>query len=299
MRRMTLALICLWFGLGWTARGEDFPNDLVRWVPSPAKEVFRGEGGKAWDRKIRERGWILVEPNGVYHLWYTGYNDDLSKNRYLGHATSRDGINWTRDPANPLHATSWVEDVCVVKADGAYWMFAEGEKDIAHLLTSTDARNWTDLGPLDIRNFDGTPISAGPRGTPAVWLENGVWNLFYERGDQAVWLARSTDRKVWVNASDEPVLKKGPEDYDKAAVAFNQIIKKNGVYYAIYHANSTYPWKDWTTCLARSRDLVHWEKYPGNPIVRNNNSSGIFVETPEGLRLFTMHPEVRRYEVAK
>ena len=22
------------------------------------------------------------------------------------------------------------------------------------------------------------------------------------------------------------------------------------------------PWKDWTTCLARSRDLVHWEKYP-------------------------------------
>jgi len=67
----------------------------------------------------------------------------------------------------------------------------------------------------------------------------------------------------------------------------------------IYHANRSFPWKDWTTCIARSNDLVHWEKYPGNPIVANNSSSGIFVETPDGLRLYTMHPEVRRFEPAK
>ncbi len=281
------------------ALGDDFPRELVRWAPRPSKAVFQGEGGNAWDRKIRERGWILREPDGIYHLWYTGYNDDLNKNRYLGHATSPDGIAWIRDPANPVHKTSWVEDVCVVKAEGAYWMFSEGEKDIAHILTSTDAKTWTDLGPLDIRNFDGTAISEGPRGTPTVWLENGVWNLFYERRDQAVWLARSTDRKVWLNVSDEPVLKCGPEAYDSTAVAINHISKRDGVYYAIYHANATTPWKDWSTCIARSRDLIHWEKYSGNPIVTNNSSSGILVDTPQGPRLYTMHPEVRRYEPAK
>ena len=79
------------------------------------------------------------------------------------------------------------------------------------------------------------------------------------------------------------------------AVALNQIVKdRDGFYYAFYHANSERPWKDWTTCVARSRDLVHWEKYPGNPIIRNNCSSAILVRTPQGQdRLYTMHPDVK------
>ncbi len=159
-------------------------------------------------------------------------------------------------------------------------MFAEGKNDIAHLLTSTDGRKWTDHGPLDVRKTDGSPISPGPYGTPTAWFENGTWYLFYERGDQGVWLATSKDSKIWTNVQDDPVIAMGPEPYDKAAVAVNQIVKRDGFYYAFYHANSQRPWKDWTTCLARSRDLVHWEKYPGNPIIGNNCSSAILVRTP-------------------
>lgn len=284
--------------LAGSSRADDFPKDLVRWNPSPAAPVFAGEGGDAWDKKIRERGWILRE-GPTYHLWYTGYNDARSSDRLLGHATSSDGITWTRDPANPLVKGDWVEDVCIVKAEGAYWMFAEGKGDIAHLLTSRDGLSWTELGPLDVRKADGTPISPGPRGTPTAWVEGGVWYLFYERGDQGIWLATSRDRKVWTNVSDAPVLNAGPEPYDKAAVALDQILKRDGVYYAIYHANRERPWKDWTTCIARSRDLRHWEKFTGNPIVGNNASSGMVVETPEGPRLYTMHPDVRRFEPAR
>src|SRR5207248_76951 len=43
---------------------------------------------------------------------------------------------------------------------------------------------------------------------------------------------------------------------------------------------------------------VHWEKYPGNPIVKNNCSSPILVAGPEGDRLYTMHPDVRVFRVA-
>ncbi len=298
MRRPITLGLALLITVAGAAVGDDFPRDLVRWSPSPEAPVFRGEGGDAWDRKIRERGWILREGE-TYHLWYTGYNDARSKGRFLGHATSKDGLAWTRDPANPRHRTSWVEDVCVVKADGAYWMFAEGDGDIAHLLTSADGSAWTDLGPLDIRKVDGTPIAPGPRGTPTAWVEDGVWSLFYERGDNGVWLARSTDRKAWKNVSDDPVVAMGPEAYDSTAVAFDQILKRDGVYYAIYHANKNRPWKDWTTCIARSRDLVHWEKYAGNPIVGGNCSSGMIVDTPGGPRLYTMHPDVRRFEPTK
>jgi hypothetical protein len=283
--------------LGGAARGQavDFPVDLVRWYPATVTSVFRGAGGDAWDRQIRERGWILFD-RGVYHLWYTGYNEDRSPLRLLGHATSPDGVRWTRDLANPLVSDSWVEDMCVVRAEGRYFMFAEGERDIAHMLTSPDGTHWTEHGPLDIRQVDGSPISPGPRGTPTVWIEGGVWYLFYERGDQGVWLATSRDRRRWTNVSDLPVLPTGPDAYDRHAVAMNQILKRNGVYYATYHANSQRPWGEWTTCLARSRDLIHWEKYAGNPIVANNCSSGIFVDGPRGLQLFTMHPEVRPFQ---
>src|SRR4051812_30271809 len=83
------------------AVAEESPARMVQWVPAADRPVFQGAGGDAWDRKIRERGWILVE-GGTYHLWYTGYNDDRSPNHFLGHATSNDGIRWARYPANPL-----------------------------------------------------------------------------------------------------------------------------------------------------------------------------------------------------
>jgi hypothetical protein len=298
MRCSTLRALALIAMTAVASRGDDFPKDLVRWSPDPEGAVFAGEGGDAWDKKIRERGWILRDGD-VYHLWYTGYNDAKTKDRLIGHATSKDGVHWNRDALNPLLKGDWVEDVCVVKDDGTYWMFAEGVDDVAHLLTSRDGLQWTELGPLDIRKADGSQIAAGPRGTPTVWVEGGVWYLFYERGDQGVWLATSRERKVWTNVSDEPVLKMGPEPYDATAVAFNQVFKRDGVYYAIYHANRARPWKEWTTCIARSRDLIHWEKYPGNPIVERNCSSGITVETPGGLRLYTMHPDVRRFAQVK
>jgi hypothetical protein len=175
-------------------------------------------------------------------------------------------------------------------------MFAEGKGDIAHLLTSSDGLKWTDHGSLDVRKVDGSPISPGPYGTPTGWYENGTWYLFYERGDSGIWLATSKDRRVWSNVKDDPVIALGPERYDRTAVALNQIVKRAGYYYAFYHANSERPWKDWTTCVARSRDLVHWQKFPGNPIIGNNCSSAILVRTPEGQdRLYTMHPDVKVY----
>lgn len=277
---------------------DEFPKSLVSWKPVVGEPVFKGAGDNAWDRKIRERGYILVE-DGTYHLWYTGYNDDRSPTKFLGHATSADGLRWRRDPGNPLFTRSWVEDVCVVRHDGRYLMFAEGKDDIAHQMTSPDGIHWTDLGALDVRNADGSKIKPGPYGTPAAWFENGTWYLFYERGDRGVWLATSKDRKVWTNVQDTPVLACGPEPYDREAVAMNQVVKRDGVYYAFYHANSHRPWKDWTTNIARSTDLVHWEKYPGNPIIQNNCSSAVLVRGPRGDRLYTMHPEVRVFEPAE
>src|SRR4051794_7754014 len=50
---------------------DDTPWALVAWTPIPDNPVFTGTGKETWDRKIRERGFILVGEDGRSHLWYT------------------------------------------------------------------------------------------------------------------------------------------------------------------------------------------------------------------------------------
>lgn len=268
-----------------------FPPELVNFSPSPANPVFEEAGPGHWDEHIRERGWILFE-DGKYRLWYTGYSEQ-DKQRKMGLATSGDGIHWVRSEKNPIYAETWVEDMTVVRQGATYYMFAESENDEAYLLSSADGLAWKREGRLDIRKQDGSPIAPGPFGTPAVYLEGDTWHLFYERNDEAVWLATSKDLKVWTNVQDEPVMKPGPAAYDAGMIAMDQVIKYQGRYYAYYHGlvPNTKP-QEWTSAVAVSEDLIHWEKYAGNPLVAGDKSSPEIVQTPEGFRLYTMHPAV-------
>jgi sucrose-6-phosphate hydrolase SacC (GH32 family) len=276
-----------------------FPRELVSFGPASAQPILAGTGTDTWDRRMRERGWVMRD-GGLWHLWYTGYNDARSKDRFLGYATSPDGLAWTRWPGNPLTTEGWVEDMCVVKQGDTFYMFAEGRDDVAHLLTSKDRVHWQEQGALDIRLTSGQPIPAGPRGTPTVWIEGDTWWLFYEREDLAIFAATSKDLKVWTNVTDEAVIARGPDAYDRYAVAVDQIIRHKGRYYAYYHASALPNWGEWSTCLAVSDDLVHWLKYPGNPVVPVNQalpgaSSGMVVHDGTQFRLYTTHPDVRVY----
>jgi hypothetical protein len=200
--------------------------------------------------------------------------------------------------------SNWIEDVCVVRDGGRFVMFAEGEGDVAHLLVSSDGLAWEERGPLDIRLTSGVPIPEGPRGTPAVWHEKGVWWLFYERADQGIWGATSRDLVTFTNVADEPVIRLGPDHYDTRMIAVDQIVKHRGLYYAYYHASALGERGRWCTCIARSDDLVHWTKYLKNPIVpvddaHPGTSSAILVPDGTRHRLYTTHPEVRvRFSLA-
>ena len=178
-------------------------------------------------------------------------------------------------------------------------MFAEGKNDIAHRLTSTDGLHWTDHGSLDIRKTDGTPISPGPYGTPTAWFENGTWYLFYERGDQGVWLATSRDLKVWTNVQDDPVIAMGPEPYDAAAVALNQVVKRDGVLLRLLsrqRAAALEGLDDLRRPLAQT-----WSTGRNTRATRSSRTTArarSSSTTPAGDRLYTMHPDVKVFEPA-
>ena len=277
---------------------EHVPAELVRFTPVVSAPVFTGTGRDTWDRQIRERGFVLFE-NGEYRLYYTGYNETASDSHHtswpsLGLAHSPDGITWTRHGDAPVFSNGWTEDVHVSRDASGYFMLAEGANDIAHALTSADGVVFTERGPLDIRRTDGTPIAKGHYGTPTLWKEGDRYFLFYERDDTGIWVATSPDRTVWTNVDDEPVIPLGPDRYDAYAVALNQIVKRDGRYYAYYHATADKHLDGpWTTNIAVSDDLIHWRKYAHNPVLPCDCSSAVYVQDGPRPLLFTMHPEVR------
>lgn len=277
---------------------SEFAPEMVQFSPYAKNPVFTHGDSAAWDNQIRERGFILNE-DSIYKMWYTGYRDRDTAIKYLGYATSKDGINWYRYPGNPIYTTRWTEDVMVFRHEGKYHMYAEGTNDVAHLLLSDDGIHWEDQGDLKIQNAKGDTLP-GPYGTPTVYVEDGKWYLFYEKNDVAIWLATSTDKLHWKNVSDEPVLKPGPESYDLGAVAVNQIIRHDGKYYMYYHATADPGWQSksgaWNSNAAMSTDLVHWKKYQHNPLVDGDHSSPIVVPVGKNIRLYTMHPEVWMYD---
>lgn len=289
-----VALVFLPIVLG-VGEEPSFPEELVTFSAYRGNPVFAGGGSGKWDEAIRERGWILKEGDG-YHLWYTGYVKPDSNAKYLGYATSPDGLHWTRHGDAPLISDRWVEDMMVVKKGDIYYMFAEGIDDQAQLLTSTDRVTWRWDGYLDIRYKNGEKLTPGPYGTPTAYCEDDTWYLFYEREDAAIWLASSKDLITWTNVQDEPVLECGPGAYDRGMVALNQVVKHKGRYYAYYHGlvEGSKP-EVWTTNMAVSDDLIHWTKYSKNPLVADDKSSGFLVQDGAQYRLYTAHPTVWAY----
>jgi sucrose-6-phosphate hydrolase SacC (GH32 family) len=277
----------------------EFATEMVDFVPYDHNPLFSGTKSDTWDKQIRERGFILFD-EGIYKMWYTGYLGGDNDPKALGYATSADGISWTRFSQNPVFSQKWTEDMFVMKHDGKYLMIAEGMNDIAHLLTSDDGIAWQEQGDLVILTVKGDTIG-GPYGTPSVFNDKGKWYLFYERNDLAIWLATSDDLITWTNIQDEPVLGKGPENYDAGAVALNQVIEFKGKYYMFYHGSDDAEWATpgatslWTSNVAVSDDLLHWIKYPGNPVVEGDHSSPVMVKDDKGYRLYTMHNEVCLY----
>jgi len=297
-----LVVACLLgvFGAAAPAAGEEVPAALTAFGPVSVP-LFAGGGPDAWDRDLRERGWIMRH-GGRWHLWYTGSNPDRDPIRRLGHACSADGLTWERSSDRPAVPDLWVEDVCVVRScgpDGEWFrMVAEGEYDIAHGLVSRDLATWRPCGPLDVRLATGGPLPDGPRGTPVLLAAAGRWLLFYERRDDGVWLADSPDGRTFTNITDEPVIACGPNSYDRHAVALDQVVNFDGRWYAYYHASPDPDRTTWQTCLASSDDLVHWEKWVGNPLLpvdpgHPKRSSATLVHDGERLRLYTTHPDVR------
>lgn len=90
----------------------------------------------AWEDDINRP--IVLKRGNVYHMWYSG-GEQYEPNA-IGYATSPDGLEWTRQPDNPVFTgdpkISWeqnrVAGCQVIKQADGYVMFYIGYRDIDH-----------------------------------------------------------------------------------------------------------------------------------------------------------------------
>ncbi len=76
--------------------------DGLKWKIDPQPVVRAGAPG-SWD-DLRIETPAVVKVGSTYHMYYSGMNVEGSKQAVggVGHATSPDGIRWTKDAANPV-----------------------------------------------------------------------------------------------------------------------------------------------------------------------------------------------------
>jgi predicted GH43/DUF377 family glycosyl hydrolase len=105
-----------------------------RWKTCPGNPII--EPGKAgrWDCWA-VMSMTVVRVDQTFHLYYEGGLTGCG-DLQIGHATSTDGLNWTKDPANPVlrpgkvgdwdEAATW--DPFIIYEDGLFKMWYGGER---------------------------------------------------------------------------------------------------------------------------------------------------------------------------
>lgn len=89
-------------GVGTRKIGYATSPDGLTWTKSGSNPILSNGGGGTWDANG------VVEPMVVkfgptdYRMWYRAFN--ASNLQQIGHATSTDGITWTKSGSNPIFA---------------------------------------------------------------------------------------------------------------------------------------------------------------------------------------------------
>jgi predicted GH43/DUF377 family glycosyl hydrolase len=179
-------------------------TDGVAWKLNPEQPVLQNStSAEAVDRKSVETPSVVFF-NGMYHMFYTGYATSFSnwKEYRIMHATSEDGVTWTKEatpvltPTDPNNTTpnldfnQWIEAEpgAVVFKNKIYLYFAasganmETQSDLftIGLTTSSDGKTWSK--PKMVLMPDQTIY---PRktyqgySTPGAAVHNGKVELFF------------------------------------------------------------------------------------------------------------------------
>jgi predicted GH43/DUF377 family glycosyl hydrolase len=225
--------------------GHATSPDGITWTKDINNPVLDIGPAGSWDENSVHAPCVMVIDN-TFNMWYTGHRgNNFSFDFQIGHATSPDGINWTKDPNNPVLTResqkawdrSWVNAGSVLYDGSEYHMWYTGCDtlkgiNIGHA-TSLNGLTWIKdpENPVLI-----TEISWDcPRvDFPSVIFDGTTYHMWYSGGWFFQWkigYATSSDGTNWVKYSSNPILKPGKSGtWDSWSVATLSVIDMDGKY---------------------------------------------------------------------
>lgn len=233
----------IWFGAhildGITQIGYATSPDGIDWDVHPQPVMKAGPAG-SWDALNTETPVVIKNSDGIYEMWYAGTGAEPGEPvawnmlHKIGHATSPDGIVWTKDPTPALDMT---RDTPV------------------SLLTSDDLKIWNVLGVAD----------------PTVLKEGDTYKMWHTGAGlkdgkmiQQIGYSTSKDGINWEQYKKNPVLPLGKKgSWDSFSVAQPSVFH-DGKRYVMLYTGTDKEFGDESSGdigVAFSEDGVNWERY--------------------------------------
>jgi predicted GH43/DUF377 family glycosyl hydrolase len=220
--------------------GHAISIDGISWTKDSLNPVLT-PGPSSWESCWVAQASVLYNTSdSLFHMWYAGRGDcNTYQPAYIGHATSPEGSNWTKDSnwaLGPGTYPSWDDDALVgpevILVNDTLHMWYNGFKyggtgnsvKIGHAV-STNWITWQKdpanpvLKPGAVQDWDYPRIR-----NPRVIYFDSTFHMFYNAGYNAnydIGYAQSNDSSNWTKYNDsttianpymnsDPVLKKGP-----------------------------------------------------------------------------------------
>jgi predicted GH43/DUF377 family glycosyl hydrolase len=240
--------------------------DGIGWTIDTSPVLTPGPKGSWDDHRIETPSVIKV--GSTYHLYYSGCDkaNGAGAEFNIGHATSLDGVHWTKDPANPIIARQddmgkWgfytVAEPGVVFDPGKHLFFLYYTSltlrrgfvgDLAAmqgilLATSTDGSHFESYagGEAVLTQTENYPVSKRYVGysTPSALLDpEGVFHLFYDvfqylkpSDHRQVAICHATSRDGMHFTETEPnLLANGGSTWYRWEIGSPTVIEDNGVF---------------------------------------------------------------------
>lgn len=167
-------------------------SDGINWTKYEGNPIFEKGAPGEWDDYSVAIPYV-VRTDTLYQMWYTGSRQDGIWQ--TGYATSKDGINWTRHPENPILPSGkqgdWDYGMAAGRncfyENGLYYMYYCGNSKPFHnfydmsfgLATSVDGIHWT-------KHPDNPILEQGSSGD---WDKDGLWigQVFKEGHRYRMW----------------------------------------------------------------------------------------------------------------
>jgi hypothetical protein len=103
---------------GLEAIALGYSTDGNHWIRYGSAPVLPHGNPGDWDSNYACHGTVIKESDGTWRMWYSGGTDNCEAG--IGYATSLDGLNWTKDPVNPIYSigqgVAWRNERCYTPA---------------------------------------------------------------------------------------------------------------------------------------------------------------------------------------